>query len=151
MSDICDGENLWQWSQMEIKLIAFGRPTISQKIFVDIILSYKIGLKYISYCNQQLHFSFRCLLYGINILVEVDSFQHHFGWLLDELTHAPTHVETCNFNKSNTPLWVFFPFFKFYKWFQIAQSISYIWCDSPTLREITFYQCSWAFIIFGNC
>ena len=27
--------------------------------------------------------------------------------------------------KSNTPPWVFFVFLKFYKWYQIAQSISY--------------------------
>ena len=29
---------------------------------------------------------------------------------------------TCNFNKSNTHPWVFF---KLYKWYQIAQSITY--------------------------
>ena len=29
----------------------------------------------------------------------------------------------CNLNKSNTPPWVFFEFFKLYKWNQIAQSI----------------------------
>ena len=32
----------------------------------------------------------------------------------------------CNFTKSNTPSWVFFTFSKFYKWYQIAQSITYI-------------------------
>ena len=26
----------------------------------------------------------------------------------------------CNFTKSNTPPWVFFTFFKLYKWYQIA-------------------------------
>ena len=31
----------------------------------------------------------------------------------------------CNFTKNNTPPWVFFIFFKLYKWHQIAQSISY--------------------------
>ena len=31
----------------------------------------------------------------------------------------------CYFNKSNTPLWVFFTFLKFYKWYQIPQSASY--------------------------
>ena len=30
------------------------------------------------------------------------------------------------FTKSNTPLWVFFAFFKLYKWHQIAQRITYI-------------------------
>ena len=27
--------------------------------------------------------------------------------------------------KSNTPLWAFFTFFKLYKWYQIAQSITF--------------------------
>ena len=34
-------------------------------------------------------------------------------------------AETCNFTKSNTPPWVFFTFFKLYKWYQIAQRITY--------------------------
>ena len=29
----------------------------------------------------------------------------------------------CNFTKSNTPPWVFFTFFKLYKWYQNAQNI----------------------------
>ena len=34
------------------------------------------------------------------------------------------HPEACNFTKSNTPSWVFFTFFKLYKWYQIAQFIT---------------------------
>ena len=34
-------------------------------------------------------------------------------------------ASTCNFTKSNTPPWVFLTFFKLYKWYQIAQSVSY--------------------------
>ena len=30
-------------------------------------------------------------------------------------------LKTCNFTKSNTTPWVFFMFFKLYKWQQIAQ------------------------------
>ena len=30
-----------------------------------------------------------------------------------------------NFTKSNTPQWVFFTFFKLYKWYQIAQNITH--------------------------
>ena len=30
----------------------------------------------------------------------------------------------CNFFKINTPPWVFFSFFKLYKWYEIAQSVS---------------------------
>ena len=33
-------------------------------------------------------------------------------------------VFVCNFTKSNNPPWVFFTFSKFYKWHQIAQTIS---------------------------
>ena len=31
----------------------------------------------------------------------------------------------CNFTKSNTHRWVFFTFFKLYKWYQIMQRITY--------------------------
>ena len=31
----------------------------------------------------------------------------------------------CNFTKSNTSSWVIFIFFKLYKWYQIAQGITY--------------------------
>ena len=30
----------------------------------------------------------------------------------------------CNFTKSDTPLWVFFTFFRLYKWYQIGQNIT---------------------------
>ena len=33
---------------------------------------------------------------------------------------------TCNFNKINTPPWMFFTFFKLYKWYQTAQRITNI-------------------------
>ena len=33
-------------------------------------------------------------------------------------------AEVCNFNKINTPPWVFFLFFKLYRWYQITQSIT---------------------------
>ena len=37
----------------------------------------------------------------------------------------------CNFTKSSTPPWVFSSFFKLYKWYQIAQSITtnYSWIN----------------------
>ena len=31
----------------------------------------------------------------------------------------------CNFTKSNTPPWVFFMFLKLYKWYRMAQCITY--------------------------
>ena len=35
-------------------------------------------------------------------------------------------AEACNFTKINTPPWVFFTFFKLYKWYQVAQRITYM-------------------------
>ena len=37
MSEIRDGEDLWQWSRLEIRLNAFRRSTIPQKQFILII------------------------------------------------------------------------------------------------------------------
>ena len=38
-------------------------------------------------------------------------------------------AEACSFTKEYPPLWMFFPFFKLYKWYQIAQSIVYAKID----------------------
>ena len=35
VSEICDGEDLWQWSRLEIRLNAFRRSTIPQKQFIN--------------------------------------------------------------------------------------------------------------------
>ena len=42
--------------------------------------------------------------------------------------------ESCSFTRSNTPPWVFFTFFKLYKWYQIAQSIITIYFDRLILN-----------------
>ena len=34
------------------------------------------------------------------------------------------HAKPCNFTKSNAAPWVFFTFFKLYKWYQIVQNIT---------------------------
>ena len=38
LSEIRDGEDLWQWSRLEIRLNAFRRSTIPQKEFIIIII-----------------------------------------------------------------------------------------------------------------
>ena len=38
VSEIRDGEDLWQWSRLEIRLNAFHRSTILQKQFMIIII-----------------------------------------------------------------------------------------------------------------
>ena len=45
-----------------------------------------------------------------------------------------TFSKACNFTKTNTPPSVFFTFLKFYKWYQIAQSIS---CERYMSQEGT--------------
>ena len=35
-------------------------------------------------------------------------------------------ASACNFTEINTPLWVFFTFFKSYGWYQIAQRIKFV-------------------------
>ena len=37
VSEIRDGEDLWQWSWLEIRLNAFRRSTIQQKQFIQIL------------------------------------------------------------------------------------------------------------------
>ena len=39
VSEIRDGEDLWQWSRLEIRLNPFRRSTIPQKQFIIIIIS----------------------------------------------------------------------------------------------------------------
>ena len=44
--------------------------------------------------------------------------------LLEELPRKDVLLEACNFTKISNPPWVFFTFFKLYKWYQIAQRIT---------------------------
>ena len=50
-----------------------------------------------------------------------------------------SEASACNFTKSSTPPWVFFTFFKLYKWYQIAQHITNeMACLIPCV-EVTVY------------
>ena len=42
------------------------------------------------------------------------------------MTFCAIWLKVCNFDKSSTPPWVFFTFFKLYKWYQIAQRITIV-------------------------
>ena len=46
VSEICDGEDLWQWSRLEIRLNAFRRSTIPQKQFLIFIIIIIIIIKH---------------------------------------------------------------------------------------------------------
>ena len=45
-------------------------------------------------------------------------------------THGGVTFKACNLTKSNTPPWVFFTFFGLYKWYQIAQRITYSFTEN---------------------
>ena len=45
--------------------------------------------------------------------------------LCNDIRDAFSRLLACNFIKSNTTPWVFFMYFKLYKWYQIPQSITY--------------------------
>ena len=41
----------------------------------------------------------------------------------EEVLHlVKAQAKACNFTKNNNPPWVFFTFYKLYKWYQIAQA-----------------------------
>ena len=51
---------------------------------------------------------------------------YHLYNLKKHEKHPWMSVNFSNFTKINTPSWVFFTFFKLYKWYQIAQRITYL-------------------------
>ena len=53
-------------------------------------------------------------------------------------------AKACNFTKINTPPWVFFTFFKLFKWYQIAQRITYF--PSFATRTFHLWLLFWAFL-----
>ena len=67
---------------------------------------------------------------NIFIIINADFFTSTIG---------PDILKACNFTKCNTPPWVFFMFFKWCKWYQIAQNITY----ARAISSInTFILCS---------
>ena len=66
------------------------------------------------------------------------------GWML-----LVSEASACNFTKSNTP-WVFFTFFKSYKWYQMAQSITFV-IVMAYLGGWFGINCPSAFWKFWNC
>ena len=55
-------------------------------------------------------------------------------------------ASACNFIKSITPPWMFFPFFKLCKWYQIAQSIT----NSLDCKELLIFEESHNFVYDSN-
>ena len=58
-------------------------------------------------------------------LVPFVQFEKHEKHPWMNVTFSKVAGSACNFAKRNTPPWMFFIFFKLYKWYQIAQRITY--------------------------
>ena len=52
-------------------------------------------------------------------------------------------TEACNFTKINTPPWVFFAFFKLYRWYQIAQRTTNILYGAFCNQSLPFLAISY--------
>ena len=76
----------------------------------NILKYYQTMVKHLMLCTTWYH------LHNLKIVRN-----SHGGVLLS----VSVHGLACNFNKSNTRSWVFFPFIKLHKWYQIVQNISY--------------------------
>ena len=66
------------------------------------------------------------------------------------LTSVKLQTSACNFTKINAPLWVFFTFFKLYKWYQIVQRVTY---KIHNILDLFFnyYTMKYVCISFLNC
>ena len=70
--------------------------------------------------------NFRIVIYLSIIEIHYGLLYHllNFKYMKNTLRGVLLFVKVCNFTKSNTPPWVFFTFFRLYKWYQIAQNIT---------------------------
>ena len=55
--------------------------------------------------------------------------------LYNEFAVRCAMLSACDFTKINTPSWLFFTFFKLYKWYQIAQRITFVTFLKNLLRS----------------
>ena len=59
-------------------------------------------------------------------------------------------ASACNFTKSNTPPWLFFTFFKLYKWYKIAKGITYIHHKLINIKRFLIVTCFFFSQWFSN-
>ena len=84
------------------------------------------------FCNYELSYWKTLILFRFSDHWNIFITSHlickaYFYWILlrwENQCHN-MHVSVCNFTKSITSPWVIFTFFKLYKWYQIAQNVSY--------------------------
>ena len=70
MSEIWDGEDLWQWSRLEIRLNAFCQSTIPQK--------QKWNQSMIAYYRVEIYVSFKNFL--VHMYLKLDSLTEYSHW-----------------------------------------------------------------------
>ena len=73
-----------------------------------------------------------------------------------KLTLVKLRSSACKFTKLNTPLWVFFTFFKLYKWYQIAQFTKYGFLmisreDTKLEKKVRRSQLMASYYFFSDC
>ena len=103
--------------------VTIGKIEKSKKCPPIACLETKLFYFGVSYTSKSIiyhHQSYmRCVAWFGNNLKNMKN--AHGGWLL---------LVNLQASKSNTPTWVLFTFFKLYKWYQIAQRITYKRCSS---------------------
>ena len=70
---------------------------------------------------------------------------------MEECYLSLLQAQACNFTKNNTPLWVFFTFFKLYKWYQNAQSIAYVQINLILISAALMLGFNLTIILLSEC
>ena len=87
-------------------------------------------ISHIKYVLKWFHMTVRYYLKWMFVnVIRCAIWYHLYNLKIVKNTHGGVlllvKLKACNVTKSNTPPWVFFTIFKLYKWYQIAQNISY--------------------------
>ena len=67
-----------------------------------------------------------CICGALRDLVQFVQFKKREKHPWRSVNFSKLQASPCNFTKINTPPWVFFTFFKLYKWYQIAQHTTFV-------------------------
>ena len=90
--EIRDGEDLWQWSRLEIRLNAFRRSTRSQKQFIIINSSSSSVLAYLTLNDHKENLSYKPTYWLINPQTEQNwKNQQKYNLLLLEISTMEEH------------------------------------------------------------
>ena len=117
--------NLRYWARTAAKLEFDEIKQQLQKAFGEAIFNSKDGAVSLKaegtlYTSNGAYVTHCAIWYHLYNLKNV---KNTFGLLL---ILVKLQASACNITKINTPPWMFFTFFKLYKWYQIAQHITYI-------------------------